>query len=268
MGLLDRLSGTSLGFLAGDLEKGTSAAAPVGDWIGDRWNDVTGVTSGRAAKSAAELEAEAAEKARQQIEDIYTQNREDMLPWLESGKKNLSYLDQLMGEGYFEPEEFNFSGFQEMGDVSQTPGYQFRLGQGTQAIDRGAAAKGGLRSGATDIDLMKFGQGFASNEYQKEFDRNRATNQDRFNREYNTFGANRAEKGDYFNRLSGAAGRGQTQSQALGNLGSRYGGDSANLITGGANALASGIVGGANARTQGTQNLLNMLMQGGALAFG
>lgn len=45
------------------------------------------------------------------------------------------------------------------------PGYQFALDQGNQAIDRRRAIAGGWNSGNTDIDLMKFGQGLANQEF-------------------------------------------------------------------------------------------------------
>lgn len=45
------------------------------------------------------------------------------------------------------------------------PGYQFELGQGTQAIDRGAASRGELGGGGNSIDVMNYSQGLANKEY-------------------------------------------------------------------------------------------------------
>lgn len=45
------------------------------------------------------------------------------------------------------------------------PGYQFAMDQGNQAVERRRAVAGGWNSGNTDIDLMKFGQGLANQEY-------------------------------------------------------------------------------------------------------
>lgn len=45
------------------------------------------------------------------------------------------------------------------------PGYQFALDQGNQAVERRRATSGMWDSGNTDIDLMKFGQGLANQEY-------------------------------------------------------------------------------------------------------
>lgn len=49
--------------------------------------------------------------------------------------------------------------------IQQTPGYQFALGQGNEAINRSAAAKGMLNSGGVLAELQKYGQGMASQEY-------------------------------------------------------------------------------------------------------
>jgi hypothetical protein len=51
------------------------------------------------------------------------------------------------------------------------PGYEFRLGEGQRAIERSAAARGGLLSGGTLKDTMRFGQDMASNEYMKVYNR-------------------------------------------------------------------------------------------------
>lgn len=55
------------------------------------------------------------------------------------------------------------------GDMSQfrtSPGYQFRVAEGVKALERGAAARGGLLSGAQQKALTRYGQDVASQEYQ------------------------------------------------------------------------------------------------------
>jgi hypothetical protein len=49
--------------------------------------------------------------------------------------------------------------------LRNSPGYQFRLSEGTQALDRSAAARGGLLSGAAQKELTNFGQGLADQTY-------------------------------------------------------------------------------------------------------
>ena len=56
-------------------------------------------------------------------------------------------------------------------ELAANPSYQFRFGQGQQAIDRSAAARGMLRTGGTLKDLAQYGQNFASQEYESAYDR-------------------------------------------------------------------------------------------------
>jgi hypothetical protein len=53
----------------------------------------------------------------------------------------------------------------------QDPSYAFRLGEGQQALERSAAAKGMLGSGNILAELQKYGQGMASQEYQNQYNR-------------------------------------------------------------------------------------------------
>lgn len=62
------------------------------------------------------------------------------------------------------------------------PGYLFRIGQGEQALQQSAAARGVLNSGGTLRDLLDYGQKAASQEYGKFYDRSLS--------EYNTNRAN------------------------------------------------------------------------------
>ena len=68
---------------------------------------------------------------------------------------------------------FNYPEFQRPDPKSMldNPAYQFRLKAGQDALERSAAAKGLLRTGGTLKDLIEYSQGFASSEYDREFDR-------------------------------------------------------------------------------------------------
>ena len=58
-----------------------------------------------------------------------------------------------------------YTGAEVSAKVASTPGYQFQLEQGTQAIERQGAAAGMLGSGNTLIALQEFGQKQAQNYY-------------------------------------------------------------------------------------------------------
>lgn len=55
--------------------------------------------------------------------------------------------------------------------MQQDPGYQFRMDEGVRALDRSASATGRLNSGAQERRVIRYGQDYASNEYQKVYDR-------------------------------------------------------------------------------------------------
>jgi len=131
---------------------------------------------------------------------------------------------------------------------TSNPAYQFQLKQGQQALDRSAAARGMGYSGAQTKAAQEYGQGMASQQYDKEY--NRAS----------------GEFGDYYNRLAGLAQGGQQATTSLQNAGNQYatgasntlgslGGYLQNNLGQAANARASGYIGGANAINGGIQGL-------------
>jgi hypothetical protein len=127
-----------------------------------------------------------------------------------------------------------------MSDFQADPGYAFRLSEGTKALERSAAARGGLLSGGTGKALQRFGQELGSQEYTNAFNR------------YQTNRANLLQP------LQSLSGQGQSTANTIGNYGqtmvgdinqslSNYGTNASNALIGGANARASGYVGQANA---------------------
>jgi hypothetical protein len=84
------------------------------------------------------------------------------------------------------------------------------MSEGMKALDRSAASRGGLLSGATLKGAQQYGQGLASQEYQNAFNR------------YQT---NRANQ---LNPLQSLAGQGQTTATALGQQGANTAGNIGN----------------------------------------
>lgn len=128
-------------------------------------------------------------------------------------------------------------------DFQKDPGYQFRMDEGSRAVENTALARGGFFSGRAGKELERFGQDYASGEYSNA---------------YNRFNNDRTTR---FNRLATLAGVGQTAT----NTGIASGANSANnisdLIVGRANATAAGRVGQANAFNEGVQTLGNLYLQ-------
>jgi hypothetical protein len=94
------------------------------------------------------------------------------------------------------------------------PGYQFRLQEGQKALERSAAAKGGLLTGGTLKATERYGQEFASNEYSNVYNRSMQEYMNRFN-------ISNIENTNLYNRLSGVAGVGERAAGALTGAGLR-----------------------------------------------
>ncbi len=131
-----------------------------------------------------------------------------------------------------------------MADYQADPGYGFRMSEGMKAIERSAAARGGLLSGATLKGIQRFGQDTASNEYLNAFNR------------YQT---NRANQ---LNPLQSLYGGGQTSVNVLSNAAGQTGQGMANAAMAGGQARASGYMNMANALNQGLSTGANLYMQG------
>ena len=59
-------------------------------------------------------------------------------------------------------------------EAASSPGYEFRRREGQRAIENAASAKGMLRTGNTWKDLLKYGQDYATAEYDKTYGRARS----------------------------------------------------------------------------------------------
>lgn len=90
---------------------------------------------------------------------MYQQTRSDLQPFASSGASAMSQLANIFGfgpGGSGQP-----SAAAATSQLTQFPGYQFGLSQGTQALDRSAASRGLLLSGAQLKDTQQFGQQYA-----------------------------------------------------------------------------------------------------------
>lgn len=189
---------------------------------------VSGVIGASAADKAANTQANAANRA---ADLQYKQYQEDVVrqkPFYDVG---VNALPELVAASKYTP--FGMQQFQ------QDPGYGFRLKEGQQALDRQAAARGGLISGGALKAAERYGQEMGSQEYTNAFNRYQAERQARLG------------------PLQAMTGMGQTTAQQIGAAGQNMAGNVGEAYMGGANARASGYVGGANALTSGLGTYLN-----------
>jgi len=125
-----------------------------------------------------------------------------------------------------------------MADFEADPGYAFRMGEGMKALERSAAARGGLLSGAALKGATRFGQDLASTEYTNAFNRYQTERSARLNPLLSLLGAGQTSANTLTN-AAGSAGQGVAQSAiASGNAQASQYMNTANALT---NALNQGV---------------------------
>src|SRR6185312_8404452 len=126
--------------------------------------DLLGLNSGDAAINAANKNRTALTNAQTQGNNIINQGygqANDYLSGLASQYQPLATGAENAGAMYANALGLNGpSGNAAATAAYQTsPGYQFQIDQGLQALDRGAAAHGQLQSGQSGLDYLKYSQG-------------------------------------------------------------------------------------------------------------
>ena len=184
-------------------------------------------------QSAAKSQANSANQANQTQWNMFQQQQENNAPWLESGKNALSTLNSAMGPGGSLSKNFSMS------DFTNDPGYQFRLQQGQQALDRSAASKGMNLSGAQLKASQNYGQNMGTQDYQQTLQN--------WNNQQNT----------QFNRLASMAGVGQQAASADNAAGQNAANNVAQNQIGAGNAQAASTMAGINGITGAANQFVN-----------
>lgn len=195
---------------------------------------IGGAVSSRAAGKAAKAQTQAADEAAQLQREQFDRQVELQEPFRQAGITGQNELMRLLGlqgdagsAGYGSATKpFGMEQFQA------DPGYGFRMSEGLKALDRSAAARGGLLSGATLKGAQRYGQDVASQEYQNAFNR------------YQT------ERAARLGPLQSLAGLAQTSAQQVGEAGQQYANNAGNAFMQAGQARASGYLGSANAWNQ------------------
>lgn len=156
-------------------------------------DDILGAIFGGNAAAAQERATKEAMDLQRQM---YQQSRDDMQPWRLAGVGGLQGLQSLLNDP---------------SSIQNSPAFQFRMAEGQKALERSAAARGGLAGGGFMKGLARYSQGLASEEY-----------------------------GNQYNRLANLAGMGQSTAQNLGALGANYANSMSNLYGAKGNAQAAG----------------------------
>ena len=192
-----------------------------------------------AATRAAEAQAGATRYAADLQQQQYQENVNRQQPFYQAGVNALPELVQASRYTPFGQEQFQAD-----------PGYAFRLSEGQKALERSAAARGGLISGGALKAATRFGQEMGSNEYTNAFNRYQQEREARL-------GPLRTLTGMGGTTASNLGAAGQTMASNVGNLGMAGANATAEGYLGSANARASGYMGGYNAINSGLSNYLN-----------
>jgi len=186
------------------------------------WMAAASIASGflgaNAASDAADVQAQATRDAQAAQERMFERQVQLQEPWRKAGEAALNKLVPLT-----EYKKFDMSQFQA------DPGYAFRLSEGMKALDRTAAARGGLLSGAALKGAQRFGQDLGSQEYTNAFNR------------YQT------ERAAQLQPLQSLAGVGQTAANTLTGAYGNFGAQTGQNLQDIGSARASGYLGGQNA---------------------
>jgi len=197
----------------------------------------TAIAGAVSSANAAAAEKESAEKAIDFQREMFNKQQANQQPWLDAGRTTLADLMAQMKSGAFNVDAES---------LANDPGYQFRMAEGQKALERSAAARGGLNSGGFMKSLTRYGQGVASDEFMRA----------------------QARSNDRFNRLASIAGVGQLAAQNIGAMGGQTAANVGSLYGAIGNANAAAAMGQGNAIASGFQAGGNLLGMGYAYGGG
>ena len=141
---------------------GVATAIGVSAVVGYAGAKMSADAQSKGAKSGAQAEERMGEANLEFQREMEASQREDFAPWTEAGGQALEKLWAGVQSGEFEVGQV---------DVKQDPGYQFRMDEGVEALDKSAASRGRLLSGAQNKAVIDYGQDTASQEYGKAYAR-------------------------------------------------------------------------------------------------
>ena len=200
-------------------------------------------TQAAASTAAAGTIGAAGSTATQTAQQILAQQQANSAPYISAGATALNQLGALTSTPYTLPTAQQ---------AQDTPGYEFQLQQGEQALNAYEAANGTLASGGALKDITTFGQGLASTDYQNAVSNSLSAYNANINPLLSIAGLGNSATSSANSNLSTSAGlqTGITTGTAA---------QVANEETNAAAATASGYVGAANQDTNALGQVSNAL---------
>jgi hypothetical protein len=195
------------------------------------------IASGKAAKA----QRKAAELSAQTSKDTFDKQAALQEPFRQGGLTAQNKIMELLGVGGDANSAEYGSAAKAFGmdQFNADPGYAFRQSEGMKALERSAAARGGLMSGSALKGIQRFGQDLASQEYQ------------------NAFNRYQIERSARLNPLQSLMGSGQSAANVVTGAAGTEGANIAGSQMQAGQARASGYIGASNALNQALGSVSN-----------
>ena len=224
---------------------GGPAGAAAGAALGGGLEEATGGGTSGAVREAANTSAAANDRALALQQRMYEEGVARQQPRLTAGNNALA---QRQSGAFAQPAAFKFGA----GDYQADPGYAFRLAEGQKALDRQAAARGGLMSGGALKAAQRYGQDMGSQEFGNAYQR-----------AVNAYNADVARSNTGYNRLAGLADVGQTAGTQIGTAGQNYATNAGNLMIGQGDVQGNAMLASERARQSAYGNIGKAFGSGG-----
>jgi len=223
-------------------------------FIANTIRDITGANQqAQAITTAANTQATAANNAAALQNAQFQQTQANLAPYASIGTAALPQLLKSLGyEGQFgangQLTGMSGQGFQfNPSNLAQTPGYQFTLQQGLNAVNNATSATGQTGSGAQAKGLANYATGLAQNTYNQQY-QNALT----------TYQQNASILGSLLST-------GQNAAAGIGSMGMQNAQSVGNTLMSGANATAAGQVAAGSAQTNALNSLMGLGMGGAGI---
>jgi hypothetical protein len=120
------------------------------------------VGKGIMAKKGAKKLANAYGSAESLLDTEFQKTEREMSPWRNVGQGALDAMARSLG---IPGSDGRVSDGPDFSEFYKSPGYKFRMDEGIKGVERSAASRGSLQSGAAMKAVQRYGEGQASQEY-------------------------------------------------------------------------------------------------------
>lgn len=260
--------GTTAAIVAGSI---AAAGAVGGAAINAHAAGSAANTQANAAKSAAQLQADSTQKQLDLQKQQFDQGQANLAPFVAGGNEGLSALQIGMGlqptgtgpqtqAAGVDPGSLlaTYPGgaftAPTADQAAATPGYQFALNQGMNALKNEQSAQG-VFGGASQKEAAQYATGLASNNYQQAYNNALGT----YGTNYNTWLQNQQTK---LGSLQALAGQGYSAATGTAQLGQQFANTGSGTLQTGAQGQTNALEAAANANSAGSIATGNALSGG------